>query len=67
MKIPSMSEVENADKETLARLYRFGEIDYSANSDEIIRQTDVMNHVIARFQGMGGFDPELSKKVGWDE
>lgn len=59
MTFPTLKDVEKADKEQLARWYRFlppGETDY---------QLEVINRVYDRFMDLGGWTPGLSKKVGW--
>lgn len=65
MQLPTMDEAQNASKEQLARWYRFGAVrhDTEYEKDDIT----VMNFIIGRFFDLGGFDPELSKKIGWDE
>jgi hypothetical protein len=54
---PAMEQVEKADKEQLARWYRF-----------LLRTTDeqrkTLRRVAQRFKEMGGMTPESSKKIG---
>jgi hypothetical protein len=56
---PTMVEVENADKEQLARWYRF-----LPASGEAAEQPKVMKRLAERFKELGGMTPELSKKIG---
>lgn len=58
--MPTLEEVENADREQLAHWYRFLP---SPETDEAVK---VMNRLVERFNGMGGFTPEISKKIGLD-
>ena len=68
---PTMEDVEAADRIQLAKWYRFlpspgmsavGQDDFVEISEN---QRKIMSRIIERFQEMGGFTPEISKKVGW--
>jgi hypothetical protein len=55
---PTLQEVEKADKERLARWYRF------LPSGENTAHQKIMNRIAERFEKLGGMTPELSKKIG---
>jgi hypothetical protein len=55
---PTMEEVDWADKEQLARWYRF------LPSGENDADQKIMRRIAARFDKLGGMIPELSKKIG---
>jgi len=55
---PTNEEVERADKEQLARWYRF------LPSGETAADKKIMKRIAERFQRLGGMSTELSKKIG---
>jgi hypothetical protein len=55
---PTIQEVEKADKEQLARWYRF------LPSGETAADRKIMKRIAERFQKVGGMTTELSKKIG---
>jgi hypothetical protein len=55
---PTVQEVEMADKEQLARWYRFLPSGDGASDEKI------MKRIAERFRELGGMTPELSKKIG---
>jgi hypothetical protein len=55
---PSIEEVDKADKEQLARWYRF------LPSGETAAEQKIMKRIAERFEKVGGMTPELSKKIG---
>ena len=55
---PTIQEVEKADKEQLARWYRF------LPSRETAADEKIMKRIAERFDKLGGMTPELSKKIG---
>ena len=55
---PTLEEVENADKEQLARWYRF------LPSGETASDQKIMKRIAERFDKLGGMTAELSKKIG---
>ena len=55
---PTIQEVERADKEQLARWYRF------LPSGETAADQKVMKRIAERFDKLGGMTPQLSKKIG---
>jgi hypothetical protein len=61
MNYPTIQQVEQADREQLCRWYRFL---LSPSSDE---QFHAMEAICDRLRALGGFTPELSKKIGWKE
>ena len=58
MKFPTLDEVEQADLEQLARWWRF-------LPPITEKQRTVMDVLVRRFRDLGGWTPELSKRVGW--
>jgi len=57
----TVEEVEQADHEQICRWYRF------LPSPQTDDETKAMTRIVERFNELGGFTPELSKKIGWDE
>ena len=55
---PTIEEVERADKEQLARWYRF------LPSGEPAADQKIMKRIAERSEKLGGMTPELSKKIG---
>jgi hypothetical protein len=55
---PTFEEVEKADKEQLARWYRF------LPSGETAADQKIMKRIAERFEKLGGMTAELSKKIG---
>ena len=55
---PTPQEVEKADKEQLARWYRF------LPSGETTIDQKIMKRIAERFEKLGGMTAELSKKIG---
>ena len=55
---PTLQEVEKADKEQLARWYRF------LPSGETAADQKIMKRIAKRFEKLGGMTTELSKKIG---
>jgi len=55
---PTVQEIEKADKEQLARWYRF------LPSGENSADQKIMKRIAERFEKLGGMTPELSKKIG---
>jgi hypothetical protein len=55
---PTIQEVEKADKEQLARWYRF------LPSGESAADQKIMKRIAERFERLGGMTPALSKKIG---
>ena len=56
--IPTIEEVERANKEQLARWYRF------LPSGETAADQKIMKRIAERFDKLGGMTPQLSKKIG---
>jgi len=75
MKYPSMSAVEKADREQICRWHRFlpspGWSALNKVMEDFQKQMDaeakIMDRIEERFKEMGGFTPELSKKIGWEK
>ena len=57
---PTMEQVEKADREQLARWYRFLPAREGAN------QRNIIDRIADRFMNMGGMTPGLSKKIGFN-
>jgi len=55
---PTIQEVEKADKELLARWYRF------LPSGETPADQKIMRRIAERFEKLGGMTAQLSKKIG---
>ncbi len=55
---PTIEEVEKADKEKLARWYRF------LPSGETAADQKLMMRIAERFEKLGGMTEDLSKKIG---
>jgi hypothetical protein len=55
---PTIEEVEKADKEQLARWYRF------LPSGEAAGAQKVMKRIAERFDKLGGMTSQLTKKIG---
>ena len=55
---PTVEEVEKANKEQLARWYRF------LPSGETAADQKIMKRIAERFEKLGGMTAELSKKIG---
>ena len=55
---PTIEEVERANKEQLARWYRF------LPSGETPADQKIMERIAERFQKLGGMTAELSKRIG---
>ena len=55
---PTIEEVERADKEQLARWYRF------LPSGETVTDRKIMRRIAERFDKLGGMTPELNRKIG---
>ncbi len=72
MKFPTLEAVEAASHEQLAEWYRFlkspgqahiGEPNFEELMDQEVK---ILDRIIERFTALGGWNPALSKKVGWD-
>jgi hypothetical protein len=55
---PRIEQVEKADKEQLARWYRF------LPSGETAGDQKIMKRIAERFDKLGGMTPQLSEKIG---
>ncbi len=55
---PSMEQVENANRNQIARWYR------CLPEPKIAHQQDIMHRIADRFMHMGGMTHRLSKKIG---
>jgi len=56
---PSMEQVEKADREQLARWYRF------LPSGDSREQQRVLDKIAERFKKLGGMTPTLERKIGF--
>jgi len=72
VKYPTKKQVEDAGKVQLAKWYRFlpspgmNYINEDNFHDKLIEEKQVLDYIIERFGDLGGWDPVLSKLVGWD-
>ena len=57
--MPTMEEVEKADREQICRWWRFSP---SPKTDDEVK---VINRISERFDDLGGFTPAISKRIGW--
>ena len=57
--MPMIEQVEKADREQICRWWRF------LSSPETDEEVEVMNRIAERFDEVGGFTPEISKRIGW--
>lgn len=55
---PTIEEVESADKEQLARWFRF------LPSGQTVADRKIMRRIAERFEKLGGMTPELNRKIG---
>ena len=73
MLYPTLEEVEAADRIQLAKWFRFlpsagGRHCAEENFSEMFRhEKAIMKRIIERFDGEGGWDTWLSKRIGWVE
>ena len=75
MKYPTLEEVNAADRYQICRWWRFlpspGMSSSKKSSAEFTKALDaeapIMNQIAKRFKEMGGFTPEISKSIGWDQ
>lgn len=74
MKYPTIEEVEQAGQEQLARWSRFlpspgiSAVGTPEFIESCTREVAVNTRIQERFYGeYGGWNPELSKKIGWHE
>ena len=73
MNYPTIEEVEMADREQLCRWHRFlkspgFEAIGEDNFEEVMNsQAVILDHIENRLLKFGGFTPEISKKIGWEE
>ena len=73
MTYPTLAQVENADREQLARWYRFlpsaGHSAIDCDRQEFRKRMHseqvIMDRICKRFKDMGGMTPEISKRIGW--
>lgn len=73
MEYPTLEVVKTASKYELAKWYRFLPSpgskhilkSYEVFDSKLKEEQLVMNTIVERFTEMGGFDPQLSKQVGW--
>ena len=59
MNYPTLKEVEEASHVQLGRWYRFLE------SPSYDSELEILNLILERFDKLGGWNPQLSKQVGW--
>lgn len=72
MKYPTVEEIENADRITISRWYRYlpsPGVNYIGESDFIIHcheEAGLMDRINERFDAFGGMTSEISKIIGWN-
>ena len=72
MQYPTYAEVRRANREQLARWYRFLPSPGSAAvgkpefEETLAREAETMNLIIDRFYSLGGMSPSISKQIGWE-
>ncbi len=59
MEYPSIIEVNKTSHEQICRWYRF------LGSPTTELEVSTMNAICARLNELGGFTPEISKRIGW--
>lgn len=73
MQYPTLEEVQAASHEQICRWWRFlkspGEAAIGKPEFNILleAETRVMDEIAERFSALGGFTPEISKTIGWEE
>ena len=71
MTYPTILEVETADRIQLCRWWRFlqspGTEAIGRKNFQVVldRQVEIMDRIAERMKDVGGFTPEISKKLGW--
>lgn len=71
VKYPTLEEVEQANREQICRWWRFlkspgQEAIGQPNFEQVLEQQKrIMDRIAERFQELGGFTPEISKRIGW--
>ena len=77
MEYPTLEQVESADHEQLCRWYRFlpppgtraigkAGADLGSFYDVLFADAKILERIVHRVRDLGGFTPEISKKIGWD-
>lgn len=61
MDYPTMEQVEQAERITLCRWYRF--LPSPITNDQI----RILTRIAERFRQLGGMTPAISKAIGWNE
>lgn len=59
MKYPTVEQVKGADREQVCKWWRF------LPSPMTDPEVTIMNRISERFDEVGGFTPEISKRIGW--
>ena len=57
MKIPTMEEVEKADRVQICTWYRY------THSPETDKEVKSLNRIVERYDELGGMTPEISKSI----
>jgi hypothetical protein len=53
--------IDSMTREEMCRLWRFAPSGHPC----FVRDSPVADHFEVRFRSLGGFSPEISKKIGW--
>jgi len=72
--MPTLEEVEAADREQICRWYRFLpspgmsaiECTVKVYEEVLERESKIMARIVERFGKLGGMTPAISKKIGWE-
>lgn len=65
MNYPARRDVDKADRVQLALWYRHLPSPGVFNPDKEKQEKRTLDRILERFHKLGGFDPGLSKYVGW--
>jgi len=72
MSYPTMKQVEEADIIQLCRWSRFlkspgwSAVGQDYFHERLQEETKIMNRILERQKELGGWTPEISKRIGWD-
>jgi len=68
---PTMDEVEMASHIQLCKWNKFlvspgeGAVGTSQFNEVLLKEAKIIDRIMERLDGMGGFTPEISKMIGW--
>lgn len=69
MNYPTIDQIKSADRLTICRWWRFLPLNWGlkAADDNLEKALELQDALSKRYKEVGGFNTEISKKVGWDE